>query len=215
MRPCVPISSPRLALAPPAPTTSVIVAPVFSHGKVFSPKIYQRASLGTYDVIPSNYPSRCRSILREGSDPFRCFILWSPCFCLCPFDKVPSGHVVLFSHCNASQCITMASSVSRSPQNISLQGRMCQRSHVPHVRAGELDITNPALSPELELGSGRLVVDPNGRNTITRARKTEGCRSRSASPAGPSTAPRDGVQHRLLSGFPRVIASQAPMKGTQ
>lgn len=146
----------------------------------------------------------------EGSDPFRCFVFfWSPGFCLCPFEKVPSDHVVLFSHQNAFLRVPKPSKMS--PPREGESKITCFSSP-----GKELDITNPAISSELELGSERLVVDKNGRNTTPRARKTEGCRSRPAvrpaDPPGPSTAPMDGAQHRLLSGFPPVIVSQAPMK---
>lgn len=69
----------------------------------------------------------------EGSDPFRCFVFfWSPGFCLCPFEKVPSDHVVLFSHQNAFLRV--------------LQGRVSQRSHVSQVRARNLT-SQTQLSP--------------------------------------------------------------------
>lgn len=102
---------------------------------------------------------------------------WSPGFCLCPFEKVPSDHVVLFSHQNAFLRVPKPSKMS--PPREGESKITCFSSP-----GKELNITNPAISSELELGSERLVVDKNGRNTTPRARKTEGCRSRPADPPG-------------------------------
>lgn len=141
----------------------------------------------------------------EGSDPFRCFVFFGlPDFVSARLRKF--RRIMSFSF-----HIKMPSCVSPSPQKCHLQGRVSQRSHVSQVRARNLT-SQTQLSP-LNLSwalRGWLSIKMAGTPPHVPEKRRAAVQDQQT--PGPSTAPMDGAQHRLLSGFPPVIVSQAPIK---
>lgn len=180
-------------------------------------------SLACFHVINPFLPRDCKAV-HTPIEP-----CWDPCRgTLVAFKQIPSYQVKGQTHSAASFFfglpdfvsarlrkfrrimsfsfhIKMPSCVSPSPQKCHLQGRVSQRSHVSQVRARNLT-SQTQLSP---LNSSWAL---RGWLSIKMAGTSPHVPFKTSRPPGPSTAPMGGAQHRLLSGFPPVIVSQAPMK---
>lgn len=108
--------------------------------------------------------------------------------------------------------ILMASFCAPSPQNIYLQGRACQRSHVLTSHPGKRTCHHkPSSLPRTRVGLWRAGCRHKWQEHH-HTQKNRVLPFKDQQAHGPSTAPMDGAQHGLLSGFRLVIASQAPME---